>query len=187
MKGTRLAVATASLLTCALSAPSAAAASTSSSGPVYWYQIIAQHSGKCLDVAYASLKHAANVIQGACGAGYNQQWRIVNSEASGNYVRLIARHSGKCLDVAYARLEHGANVVQATCGGPAAYNQQWRIAYKPGGGGSAWIIARHSGKCLDVANAHLEHGANVIQGICGGPGSGPNQLWRFKRVAVTWE
>jgi len=138
MKSTRLAGVMVSLLAVTLFAPGAAAASTSSAGPVYWYQVIARHSGKCLDVANASLKHAANVIQGVCG-------------------------------------------------GPAAYNQQWRIRYVEGGDGAARVIARHSGMCLDVAYARLEHGANVVQGVCGGAGSGANQLWRFKRVAVTWE
>ncbi|MFF4189672.1 RICIN domain-containing protein [Nonomuraea sp. NPDC001831] len=191
MSGRRLAVAVASagLLAGTLCVPASAATSASSAGPVYWYQVVAQHSGKCLDVAYARTGHAANVIQGTCaprGSGYNQQWRIVDSGASGNYIRLIARHSGLCLDVAYASTKHGANVIQGVCGGPAAYNQQWRIEYVKSDG-TARIRARHSGKCLDVANARLEHGANVIQGTCGGPGSGNNQLWRFQQVGVSWE
>ncbi|MER7764699.1 RICIN domain-containing protein [Streptomyces sp. NPDC097619] len=42
----------------------------------YTYNIIAQHSGKCLDVAGASTANGANVFQWKClGAGaLNQQW-----------------------------------------------------------------------------------------------------------------
>jgi hypothetical protein len=46
------------------------------------------------------------------------------------------------------------------------------------------IIALHSGKCLDVAHASTAHGANVIQGTCGGPGAGDNQLRRLKSIGV---
>ena len=45
--------------------------------PVTAYEVrsvVARHSGKCLDVGYASTEHAANVIQGTCWGGANQQW-----------------------------------------------------------------------------------------------------------------
>ncbi|NUW38980.1 RICIN domain-containing protein [Nonomuraea rhodomycinica] len=196
MNGARLALAAAALLTGMLAAPGPAEAAASSPGPVRWYQIIAQHSGKCLDVAYASQAHAANVVQGTCGgpgAGYNQQWRVVFRNGVDGPARIIARHSGKCLDVAYASLAHAANVVQGTCGGPGAGdNQFWTQVPVPGRawqgtGGPVRLVALHSGKCLDVAYASLAHAANVVQGTCGGPGSGGNQIWRFKEVAVTWK
>ncbi|MEV0589612.1 RICIN domain-containing protein [Nonomuraea sp. NPDC050310] len=189
MRGRRLAVAVASAGLLGGMLCVTAPASASSAGPVYWFQVVAQHSGKCLDVAYASTKHAANVVQGDCqprGSGYNQQWRIVDSGSSGNYIRLIARHSGMCLDVAYASTKHGGNVVQGECAGTAAYNQMWRVEYVKTDG-TARFRARHSGKCLDVANARLEHAANVIQGSCGGPGAGNNQLWKLRQVGVSWE
>ena len=67
--------------------------------------------------------------------------------------------------------DNGANVIQWTChGGP---NQLWRLdrigdAYR--------IVAKHSGKVLDVAGASPSNGANVQQWQYGG---GPNQLWRL--------
>ncbi|MEV6332647.1 RICIN domain-containing protein [Streptomyces sp. NPDC051909] len=42
-----------------------------------YYQIRARHSGKCLDVAYMSKDHGADVIQGDCWNGANQLWRFV--------------------------------------------------------------------------------------------------------------
>ena len=38
--------------------------------------LVARHSGKCLDVAHMSTAHTANVIQGTCWRGYNQQWQF---------------------------------------------------------------------------------------------------------------
>ncbi|WP_017236996.1 RICIN domain-containing protein [Streptomyces sp. SS] len=42
-----------------------------------YYQIIAKHSGQCLDVAGYSYAHGAPIAQATCGGGHNQQWRLV--------------------------------------------------------------------------------------------------------------
>jgi hypothetical protein len=193
MKGTRLAVAAASLFTGMLVAPSAAAASTSAPGPVYWHHIVAGHSSQCLDVAHVSLRDGAKVIQGNCngrGATNNQHWRLEYINASTNSpARIVAGHSRMCLDVAGASRAHAANVIQSTCGGPAATSQLWSFKYIMSTKGPYdWyqIVNQNSGMCLDVAFGRLEHGAKVVQGNCGGPGAGSNQLWRRQRVAVTW-
>ncbi|WP_049570581.1 RICIN domain-containing protein [Nonomuraea sp. SBT364] len=196
MRSTHLALAAAGLLAGALSTGGAAAASASASsaGSVVWFQIIAEHSGKCLDVAHASTAHGADVIQGTCGgpgSTTNQQWRIQYAVNNDGPARFIARHSGKCLDVAHGSTAHGADVIQGTCGGAGAGNNQyWTQRSVPGG---AWpgtwypvrLVALHSGKCLDVAHASTAHAADVVQGTCGGAGSGSNQIWRLKPVAVT--
>jgi hypothetical protein len=139
----------------------------------------------CLDVANQSTAHGADVIQGSCWSGWNQQWRI--EWVGGDYFQIKARHSGKCLDVAYASYSHGADVIQAECLGRP--NQQWRFMTEvngkrqvvPGGRPQVnqlvQIHARHSDMCLDVANLSIAHGANVLQGTCW---NGPNQLWRFE-------
>ena len=88
-----------------------------------WYQVHARHSEKCLDVANWSFHHGADVIQGTCGTGWNQQWKLVGTDS--NWWMLVARHSGKCLDVAHMSTAHTANVIQATCWG--GYNQQWQF------------------------------------------------------------
>jgi len=86
-------------------------------------EIIAQHSGKCLDVAHMSKDHAAPVVQGTCWRGDNQQWLF--QPVGDGYYQVVNRHSTMCLDVAHAATTAYAPVVQATCwGGP---NQQWRF------------------------------------------------------------
>jgi hypothetical protein len=42
----------------------------------------------------------------------------------------------------------------------------------------ASLVARHSGKCLDVYNGSMADGANVQQWVCGNGQA--NQEWRFK-------
>ncbi|KAB8182045.1 arabinogalactan endo-1,4-beta-galactosidase [Microbispora catharanthi] len=144
-----------------------------------YYEIVADHSGRCLDVQDASRAHGANVLQAYCVNGKNQQWRLVPTD--GGYFKLVARHSGKCLDVQDASRFHGANVLQATCWSPG-YNQQWKMRTMPGpkwrGTGTPFeLIARHSGKCLDVQDASRAHGANVLQANCRGSS---NQIWRLR-------
>lgn len=88
-----------------------------------YYKVVVMLSGKCLDVAHASTAHLADVIQGTCGNGWNQQWKLVGTDS--NWWMLVARHSGKCLDVAHMSTAHTANVIQGTCWG--GYNQQWQF------------------------------------------------------------
>jgi hypothetical protein len=63
----------------------------------------------------------------------------------------------------------GATVLQYTCSGRT--NQQWQLRDV---NGYVQVVARHSGKCLDVTSASTADGAAVVQYACG---SGTNQQW----------
>ena len=145
----------------------AAAASTLEQVSGY-YQLIALHSGKCLDVAGASHEDLAPAIQWDCGAGESQQWRF--EQVEDGYYRITVRHSGKALDVSGASPDDAAAVIQYTPHG--GENQQWRL--EPLGSNHYRLVARHSGKALDVSGVSLENGASVIQYTGHG---GPNQDW----------
>ncbi|GIH96863.1 RICIN domain-containing protein [Planobispora siamensis] len=190
-KTTQLTVAAAGLFAGVFLTPGAVAASASAPEPFYWYRIIVAHSSQCLDVAHVRLESGAKVVQGHCGgvgSTTNQHWRVEYVNGSGGPVRIVARHSRKCLDVAGASRAHAAGVIQATCGGPAATSQLWRVRYVKTVGSHHWywIVNQNSGKCLDVAHGLINHGTRVVQGTCGGPGAGANQLWRRQTAAVTW-
>ncbi|MDG6103258.1 RICIN domain-containing protein [Dactylosporangium aurantiacum] len=137
-------------------------------------QLVARHSGKCLDVSSGSTADSARTLQYTCGSGTNQRFTV--QDLGTGYVRLVARHSGKCLDVTSGSTADGATVVQYTCGGGT--NQQWQV--QDAGGGYVRFVARHSGKCLDVSGASTADGTAVIQWTCGG---GTNQQWT-RRVAA---
>src|SRR5689334_877776 len=55
------------------------------------YELVAMHSGKCLDVYGASTDDAARVIQWPCHGGENQHWRV--APTGDGYFNLIANHS----------------------------------------------------------------------------------------------
>jgi len=135
------------------------------------YQLIAKHSGKCLDVAGVGTGNGTNIIQYDCHGGPNQQWTL--TDKGGGYYLAVAKHSGKCLDVAGVGTGNGTSIIQYDChSGP---NQQWMLI--PQGQGYYLATAKHSGKCLDVSGASTANGANVTQYDCH---AGPNQLWMLK-------
>ncbi|MGW4214389.1 RICIN domain-containing protein [Lentzea sp. NPDC004789] len=155
-----------------LSIDTAAGTITGVGGGPY-YNLVARHSGKCVDVTSNSAADGASVLQYTCGGGLNQQWRL--TDAGGGYVQVIAQHSGKCLDVSSGSTADGATVLQYRCGGGT--NQQW--SFQDQGNGYYRLVARHSGKCLDVSDVSTADGAKLIQWTCG---SGTNQ--QFTRRAA---
>ena len=138
-----------------------------------YYEIVARHSGKCLDVEGESMASGARVIQFVCGGWANQQWQII--PVGGGYNKIVARHSGKVLDVQGGGVTNGTPVWQWDENGTLA--QQWQIIDV--GGGYVRIMARHSGKALDVSGASTADGAQIHQwdyvGIA-------NQQWLLRPV-----
>lgn len=136
-----------------------------------YFNLVARHSGKCVDVSDNSSAADGWVVQYGCITNaLNQQWRT--EDAGGGYFRVLAQHSGKCLDVAGESQSDGAFVNQYKCG--SGTNQQWK--FEDQGNGYYRLVARHSGKCVDVSNASSVEGARLIQYTCG---SGTNQ--QFER------
>ncbi|GAA2490494.1 RICIN domain-containing protein [Streptomyces longisporus] len=134
-----------------------------------YYNLVARHSGRCVDVSDNSAADSAFTVQWACSGGLNQQWRL--TDAGGGYVQVIAEHSGKCLDVSGGSTADGAFVNQYHCTGGT--NQQWLLQDQ--GNGYVHLVARHSGKCLDVKDASSADGARLIQWPCG---TGANQQFQ---------
>ena len=65
--------------------------------PNHWdqFELVAEHSHKCLDVYGAEMNNGARIIQFECHDRPNQLWTI---NRVGNVKTLKAVHSGKCLD-----------------------------------------------------------------------------------------
>ena len=153
--------------------PSARLQAQAGGPPPGTYELIARHSGKCLDVYGGSTDDAATIIQWSCHGGPNQRWRL---EPTGDgYVRLIATHSGKALDVYGASTDDGAVLIQWPP--HSGTNQQWQL--QPAGSGYYSIAARHSGKMIDVDHALTSDGATILQWPANG---GLNQQWLLRPV-----
>jgi hypothetical protein len=144
-----------------------------------YYQLVARHSGMCLDVAWKSYADEADIVQAACNPGLresgrtNQYWAKVFT--SDGYYKLVAEHSRKCLDVWRGNWDQGGRIIQYTCWG--GNNQQW--AFDDLHNGYYQIISRHTGMCLDVAWRSATHGAPVVQATCR---QNHNQQWKVVAI-----
>lgn len=126
------------------------------------FQIRTRHSGKCLDVEWASSADGARLIQWDCHGGNNQRFQF--DDLGNGFHRIRAYHSDKCLDVTGASADDGAQIIQYVCHGGT--NQQFQLVRN--GDGFYAIIARNSGKCFDIAGASQDLRAPVIQYRCHG-------------------
>ncbi|MDA0563436.1 RICIN domain-containing protein [Streptomonospora sp. S1-112] len=152
------------------------AATTPLRAPFTDARLTTHHTAKCLDVAAASPDNGAMVQQWDCYSDRtNQEWDFIST--TDGYYTVRARHSGKCLDVAEASTAEGGIVHQWECveeqPGRFRMNQQWRLAQRPNGYFA--LVARHSGKCLEVLNADVANGAQVVQATCAE--GRPQQEW----------
>jgi len=152
-------------------------------GPVEG-DIVAAHSGRCLDVTggTGATANEVPIKQYDClGAGQtNQVWSLRYADHDGTtfYYNLVATHSGKCLDVTGGPAATGNQVPikQYACTG--ATNQQFRLQYHTLEDPRVNLVARHSQKCLDVIGGTGATGNNVAiqQYTCLGAGQ-TNQLF----------
>lgn len=135
-----------------------------------YYRLVAQHSGKCMDVSNASYANGAHIMQFGCHDGLNQKWRF---EATGDgYYKIVSAHSGKCMDVNQALTGDGAQYIQHDCHGGT--NQQFTLNDE--GGGYVVIAARHSGRVPSVAGVSYGDGAKILQWWYD---SAPHQKWQL--------
>ena len=132
------------------------------------YRLIAQHSGRVLDVDGISTANGAQIQQWDWWGGDNQKYRL--DPLGQGYYRVVPKHSGKCMDVSGGSVNLGAKVIQWDWWG--GNNQQWRL-------GPAPISARHSGKTLDIEGGGTGNGARLIQWDYWG---GANQRFRLDPV-----
>jgi hypothetical protein len=143
------------------------------------YQIVAKHSGKCLDVSGRSTADGAAMQQYEC-QGPSQTNQIFDLVAQGgSYYQLVARHSGKCVDVPEGSKTVGKALQQWSCLGPEQENQIWKLVSVSGSPGYYEFKAKHSGQCIDVSNASTSNGVAIKQYTCGGQS---NQQWALRSM-----
>lgn len=152
-------------------APPASNPGSTIPAPGTWVNIVAKHSGKCMDVSGVSTAPAAAILQWDCHGGANQSFQIV--PVNGGF-KIIAKHSGLGLDVngGPRSVYDGATLIQYQFLGGA--NQTFNLQQTNDGYFS--IVANHSGKCLDVEGgpAAIYNGTTIMQYSYVG---GDNQKW----------
>lgn len=137
--------------------------------------LIAYHSGMCFNVAGGSTADKAKIVQWPCGRGLNDNF-IFTHRGGGYYTISPAHAPGSCLDIDWnRRFDNGVQVEQYRCTG--GDNQLFRLIHS--GVGYFRVIAKPSGKCLDVAGYSYGAGAAIVQYTCNGGG---NQFFRYDAV-----
>jgi hypothetical protein len=91
-----------------------------------YFQVVARHSGMCLDVAYRRADNNAGIVQASCAdpaltTSWNQHWKL---ERTPGYYRLRPRHTydTKCLN------KSGNSVVLYDCMPSYDWWDQWTFA-----------------------------------------------------------
>jgi len=88
------------------------------------YQVMASHTGKCLEPAGGSTSDFVQIVQNTCTAQPSQLWTFQPvASVLGGY-RIVNVQSNKCMDVSGSSLSNGGQVLQVTCNGGT--NQTWK-------------------------------------------------------------
>jgi polygalacturonase len=118
------------------------------------YTMVAQNSGKAIDVKAGSAANGASVIQSSTSDATSQQWSI--SQLSGNDYSILNVNSGKAMDVVSNSTANGAKIEQRTYSS-TDNSQIWTIT--DNGDSTYKIIGKASGKSIDVTSASPTDGA----------------------------
>ncbi|MEV4536702.1 RICIN domain-containing protein [Asanoa sp. NPDC049518] len=143
---------------------------------------VAQHSQQCLDNTGMSSADGNAQQQFYCEGGDQQLWNFRPVPGVADTYTVVNQHSGKCLDVSGVSTANGAAVIQWTCSN--GLNQQFtlrRVSYSGNDAHDYQLVARHSGKCVDVNAVSTAARAMVHQWTCNptGQASPLNQTWRI--------
>ena len=124
--------------------------------------LVAQHSGKCLNVrgGAAATSDGVPIEQWTCTGETSQAWTL--TEMGSSQYELVAKSSGKCLDLVGGGGGNGTRIQQAPCTGAAT--QLWSLQSQ--GSGQNQIVSASSGRCLDVTGGPTATGDGV-----------PAELW----------
>lgn len=144
---------------------------------------VAQHSQQCLDNTNLSTADGNQQQQFSCEGGDQQLWNFRPVAGAAGTYTMVDQQSGKCLDVRDASTADGAVVQQRTCTDGAA-NQQFtprKVTYGGNDSHDYQLVARHSGKCVDVSQESTAVHAPILQWTCRpvSQSSPLNQTWRL--------
>jgi beta-glucosidase len=129
------------------------------------YSIVSTKSYACLDAKSQGTADGTRIQQWSCPApAAQQQWNVIAD--SDGYVRLENRNApGKVLDVeGGVDATQDGRVLQLWTSSPGATNQEFRLERLSEG--AYRIVARHSGKCLEVSAPVMLNGSSIVQNTC---------------------
>ena|GEM_PF-3022563 len=141
------------------------------------YEFIASNSSKCMEVINGGIANGSGIQQATCTGAAKQLWKLT-SQGSGKY-QIINPASNRCLDVTGGTGATGDGVLTELwdCTGQA--NQSWALTPPAAAATPLPLVAKHSGKCLDVRGGPTATADGVLieQWSCSGQS---NQNWTLK-------
>jgi hypothetical protein len=149
--------------------PATGSISSLPTNPTGWVNLVAKHSGKCLDITGASTALGATATQYACWGGDNQKFQL--TPVSGGY-SIIAKHSGLALDILGGASVNWGGAPVDQWGYWGGESQIWQLV--PTADGYYNLKPASDGLCMAVAGASPNNSAPVIQWSCYG---GDEQKW----------
>jgi hypothetical protein len=129
------------------------------------YSIVSANSYACLDAKDQGTSDGTAIQQWSCPApAAQQQWNVIAD--SDGYIRLDNRNApGKVLDVeGGSSATQDGRVLQLWSSIPDATNQEFFL--RRVSDGDYQVVARHSGKCVQVASPVLSNGSAIVQSTC---------------------
>jgi hypothetical protein len=144
---------------------------------------VAQHSQQCLDNTGLSTADGNQQQQFSCEGGDQQLWNFRPVAGVADTYTVVNQQTGKCLDVNGASTADGAIIQQWPCLN-GALNQQFslrKVTYAGNDAHDYQLVARHSGKCVDVSGISTAPHALIHQWTCNpaSQASPLNQTWRL--------
>lgn len=123
-----------------------------------YYNIIAKHSKKCLQIQNNNVNDFAPLIQFHADNNDSQKFKFV--ACGGGYFYIIAKHSEKCLQVKDSSISDLAPIFQSSTN---VKSNSTKFKLIPCGDGYYNIVAKHSQKCLEVEHNTSSDFAPIVQ------------------------
>jgi Ca2+-binding RTX toxin-like protein len=145
------------------------------------YQIVARHSGRCLDVYASGTANGQAIHQRDCldpVQAPNQVFSLVPKWDDA--LQIVARHSGRCVDVAWESYDPGALLQQFDCDPAGWANQLWWRDQIATGSPYFQLEAEHSGQCMDLQDGGTANGVRAVQWPC--MAGRQSQHWELRPV-----
>ncbi len=135
--------------------------------------MVAQHSGKCVDVQWGSTSAGAPLQQYGCNGTAAQSFSF-NATGDGFYRIVPGTNSALCLD---APASNGSQVTQATCNTSRA-TQKWGVSQNADG--TYQVKTQDGARCLNMSGANSNDGSALITWTCG-----PDSNMKFTMAGFT--
>jgi hypothetical protein len=140
--------------------------------------LVNQGDNLCMENPAFTTVASAQLDQGGCGAGANQQFQFVPTSVGGSTYFVRPMTPGDCLGVAGGSTSAGAAVTQNPCG----YGTDEQFTLHSVATGVYQVVNQNSGLCVVPNGGGTASGTGLVQAACSTAGSGE---WKIQQGQTT--